>query len=93
MVRRIKGSFDYGPTRTLEAIAADMDLMWARYGKLFHDLSTRGDLVRAAETLVEAVEHLPAATQKPLKEAIARVKTAANVINIEATAAMRRFHT
>lgn len=93
MVNRIAESFDYKPMRTIEDIAGDMDAVWARYGKVFHDLSTRGDLVRAAETLVEAVEHLPAAAQKPLKEAIERVKAATNVINMEATAAMRRFHT
>ena len=91
MARRLRGSFDYGPTRTLEEIAGDMDAVWARYGKVFHDLSARGDLVRATEVLVEAVEQLPAATQKPLKEAIERVKAATSVINMEATAAMRRL--
>lgn len=93
MVNRIHASFDYKATRTIEDIAADMDVVWARYGKLFHDLSARGDLVRAAEILVEAVEQLPVAAQKPLKAAIERAKAAISVIDTEAATAMRRFHT
>jgi hypothetical protein len=94
MVDRIAQSFEYPPTRTIEAIAADMDSVWGRYGKIFLDLSTRGDLVRATETLVEAVEQLPAAAQnKSVKAAIERAKAAINVIDAEATTAMRRFAT
>ena len=93
MINRITASFDYKATRTIEEIAADMDVMWTRYGKVFLDLATRGDLIRAAETLVEAVEQLPASAQKPVKEAIERVKAATSIINIEATAGMRRFKT
>lgn len=93
MVNRLAQSFDYEATRSLEQIAIDMDGVWARYGKVFHDLSTRGDLIRATETLVEAVEQLPVATRGPIKEVVERVKAAINVINIEATAGMRRFRT
>jgi hypothetical protein len=93
MIRRLEDSFDYGPTKELEAIARDMAALWGRYDKLFRDLGTRGDLIRAAEVLAEAVAQLPAAQKSPLKEAIQRVQAAAAVVDFEAAAAMRRFAT
>ena len=86
MVNRLWLSFEHEAARKGEAVLADMEAAWARYGKVFHALADHGDLLRAAEMLVEAVEK-----KSNVKNAVERVKTAITVIDRDAGLNLRRF--
>jgi hypothetical protein len=87
---RLEASFEDQAKRTMDEIAGDMARHWARFGEAFHNANLTGDLLRASEQLVAAVE---ADDKQKVVEAVERVKTAAKMIDIEKARAARQAHT
>ncbi len=86
IINRLHQSFVNTGVGKGEDVFQDIAVNWARFGKLFHDLASHGDLVRAAELLVEAVEK-----KGNVKDAIQRVNNAIAVIDHDAALIKRRF--
>jgi hypothetical protein len=87
---RLEQSLEGGEQRSLEEIAGDMRNAWERFGQTFHELNKQGDLLRAAEALVKAVERNE---QDAIRDAVIRVKQVTNMIETEAKILVRRMHT
>jgi len=91
MVSRLEQSFEQAATRSNEDVAEDMKNVWARYGDLWHRPNMQGDLLRATEALVTAIEELQ--DRAAITKAVARVKQVTRAIDVEAAAMVRRMHT
>ena len=53
---RLERSLEGDEHRSIEEIAAHMRNSFERFDQAFHELNKQGDLLRAAETLVKAIE-------------------------------------
>jgi hypothetical protein len=93
MTSRIEQTFNIQGLRDQETITADMQVAYARFVQPFHDLATQGDLRRAAELLVTEIERMPAECRERdgVLQAMAAVKQATAMIDLEATMAIRRM--
>jgi hypothetical protein len=95
MTSRLKESFDREGLFTIGTIASDIEINWARFGEAFHELNKQGDLLRAADTLVSAIEQSPAEVREreAIVKAVAQVQKAIKLIDAEAALLARRMHT
>jgi hypothetical protein len=87
---RLERSLDEESLLTLSNISSDMAINWARYRDAFHELNKQGDLLKAAEALVEQVKQLPDAN---IKKAVADVERVVRMIDSEAARLARQMHT
>lgn len=54
MSSRLERSFEQEALRTIDQIADDTAVNWAKFGEMFHELAKQGDLLRAAEATTVA---------------------------------------
>jgi len=87
---RLERSLDEESLFNLFNISSDMGTIWARCSGAIHELNKQGDLLRAAEALVEQVKQLPDAN---IKKAVADVEQVVRMIDIEAARFARRMRT
>lgn len=92
MVSRLEHSFEQPEIFTISDVAEDLRILWARYGDAIHELNKQGDLMRAAEALMKAVEQLPEIS-KPIQAALIKTKSAITLIELEAAKLPRRMRT
>ena len=90
MTARLKQSLEKDATQSNEIVAADMKATWARFAQVFHALNKQGDLIRAAEALVQQIES--DAVGGAIAERAAKVKQVLAMINLDAALTLRKMH-
>jgi hypothetical protein len=92
MTSRIQETFDRKSLFDLDTVAGDMSIAWGRYSALFHTLNLQGDLMRAAETLVQQLEKTER-DDKAITKAVDKVKQVIKVIGLAGAKMPREMHT
>jgi hypothetical protein len=92
MTWRLEQSFEREDMFSIHDVAEDLRIVWARCGNAFHELNKQGDLMRAAEALMKAVEQLPEISG-PIQTALKKTKAAMQLIEIEAVKLPHLMHT
>jgi flagellar motility protein MotE (MotC chaperone) len=88
MARRLERTFDQEALFDVANVAEDLKIIWARYSQALDGLQEQGDLMRAADALVKAVEQ-----NKPTAAALERTKTIISRIEAVAAKLPRKMHT
>jgi hypothetical protein len=91
MLNRLASTFEQGTARSFDEIRGEMDKAWRRHwGAALHELNKQGDLIRATERLLAAIESDDANAKTA---AIADVHKAIRVIELSAAKMVREAHT
>jgi hypothetical protein len=92
MATRLERSFDEEQVVNIDATARLLEVTVARLSAPIHELNKQGDLLRAAETLVQQIENTER-DEKAITKAVEKVKQAIKVIELEAAQLARKMHT
>jgi hypothetical protein len=87
---RLEASFERQDLLSLADTASGLETVVLRFSQQFHELGKQGDLLRAAEALVKAIEQND---PDAIKDGVIRVRQTINMIETEAKAIPRRMHT
>jgi hypothetical protein len=87
---RLEASFERQDLLSLTDCSAELRNLVLRLDERFHGLDKQGDLLRAAEALVKAIER---DDPDAIKDGVIRVKQTTSMIETEAKAMPRRMHT
>jgi hypothetical protein len=89
MASRIERSFEAEALRTIDRVASDIEIHWARFGEALFQLDLQGALVRASEALVAQLSQTH--DSDAIAKAGADVLKAIATIKLTAEVAARRM--
>jgi hypothetical protein len=87
---RLEASFERQDLLSLDDSATRLENLAAKFEVQFHDLENQGDLLRAAEALVKAIEQND---PDAIRDGTIRIKQIVTAIEVAAKAVPRRLHT
>src|SRR5262245_25615563 len=80
IAQRLEASFEAQSKQTFFDTSQDMQIHWARWGQALHELNKQGDLLRATEKLLAAIDQTQL-KDPAIKAATAGVQQAITVID------------
>jgi len=93
MAQRLEQSFEQREHVSVALSASSLEVITARLGELLHAINVQGDLLRAVEELLAAIEESKMQKRPEVEAAAAKVKRVTTMIDLEAKALARRAHT